>query len=145
MSWGNKLLITFVIFGSGMIYLVYRCMNTEFQLVEKDYYKSELAYQRVIDATERSVKLSSAAKFTQSEKGLQLQLPEEMKGRPLSGEVWFYCAYNAGKDRKVALAPDEAAFQQFAAGILAAGNYVAKISWSDGSHQYYSETPLAIH
>ena len=88
MSWGNRLLITFIIFGSGMIYLVYRCMNTEFELVEKDYYKNELAYQQVIDASKRTGQLSSAARLTQATEELRLEMPEEMKGKKLKGELW---------------------------------------------------------
>ncbi|PZR29926.1 MAG: hypothetical protein DI535_00020 [Citrobacter freundii] len=144
MSWGNKLLITFVAFGSGIIFLVYRCMKTEFELVDKDYYKNELAYQQVIDATQRTGKLSSAARFTQSESGLQLQLPSEMKGHSIKGEILFYCAYDSHKDRRVSLEPDSSAFQQFDRQLLAPGTYTAKLSWSNGPEQYYFETPLTI-
>ena len=41
MSWGNKLLVAFIVFAAGMFYLVYRSVNTNYELVEKDYYKSE--------------------------------------------------------------------------------------------------------
>ena len=51
MNWGNKLLITFLVFGAGISFLVYRSMHTNFELVEKDYYKSELRYQEIIDGT----------------------------------------------------------------------------------------------
>lgn len=145
MSWGNKLLITFIVFGSGMVFLVYRCMKTDFELVEKDYYKNELAYQQVIDAAGRSGKLSSTAKFSQTQAGLQLQLPEEMKGRAIEGEVWFYCAYDSRKDKRVPIAVNGSAFQLFEPGVPEAGNYVAKISWRDGSDDYYYETPLTVH
>jgi hypothetical protein len=144
MSWGNKLLITFVVFGSGMIFLVYRCMKTEFELVDKDYYKNELAYQQVIDATQRTGKLSSAARFMQSDHGLQLQLPPEMKGRTITGEILFYCAYDSRKDKRIPLALNGTAFQQFDQRMLTPGSYVAKLSWSDGPEQYYYEAPLTI-
>ena len=41
MNWGNKLLVTFVVFGAGMIFLVYRAVKTNYELVEKDYYKND--------------------------------------------------------------------------------------------------------
>lgn len=145
MSWGNKLLITFVVFGAGMIFLVYRCMKTEFELVDKDYYKNELAYQQVIDATERTGKLSGNASFIQTGAGLQLQLPAEMKGYEIKGEVLFYCAYDSHKDKRVPLDLNSAAFQQFAAGLLSPGKYLAKLSWSKDAEHYYYETPLTIH
>jgi|SRR6218665_100352 len=145
MSWGNKLLITFVVFGSGMIFLVYRCMHTEFELVDKDYYKNELAYQQVIDATNRTAKLSANVTLTQTDNGLQLQLPPEMKGHAIKGEVWFYCAYDSRKDKRISLDLNNDAFQQFSPGMLSPGNYLAKLGWSNGSEEYYYETPLTIH
>jgi hypothetical protein len=144
MSWGNKLLIAFVVFGSGMIFLVYRCMHTEFELVEKDYYKNELAYQQVIDAAQRTGRLSTGAVFTQTANGLQLQLPAEMKGLMIEGSVWFYCPYDSRKDKRIPLDADSSAFQQFGSGALSPGNYVAKLSWHTGRDQYYYETPLSI-
>ena len=145
MNWGNKLLIVFGVFGAGMTFLVYRCMQTEFELVEKDYYKTELAYQQVIDASRRSEALGSRAKISETAEGqLRLQLPDEMKGRALRGQVWFYCAYNAALDKKLSLELNEEAWQQFAAGTLLPGSYTAKISWEDGLQQYYYETPLRI-
>ena len=75
MNWGNKLLITFIIFGAGIFYLVYRSMHTNFELVEKDYYKSELHYQQVIDGSNRAGELNSPVKFEQREKYIFLQLP----------------------------------------------------------------------
>ena len=53
MNWGNKLLIL-LLFLERMFYLVYRSVNTNFELVEKDYYKSEFRYQQVIDGTNRA-------------------------------------------------------------------------------------------
>lgn len=144
MSWGNKLLITFLVFGTGMIYLVYRSMHTEFELVEKEYYKTELSYQQVIDASKHSQDLGSRATIASNTAGLHLQLPPEMKGKPLTGTVWFYCAYNSSRDRKVLLQPGDEAAQHFPDTLLLPGHYTAKISWEDGTNHYYSELPLTV-
>lgn len=144
MSWGNKLLITFLVFGTGMIYLVYRSMHTEFELVEKDYYKTELGYQQVIDASKRSQGLGSKATIASRTSGLQLQLPPEMKDKQLSGSVWFYCAYSSSQDRKLLLQLDNEAAQHFPDTLLLPGHYTAKISWEDGSDHYYSEIPVTV-
>ncbi len=145
MSWGNRLLITFIVFGSGMIYLVYRCMNTEFELVEKDYYKNELAYQQVIDASKRSGELTTVMKLTKSAEELKLELPAEMKGRKLEGEIWFYCAYDSKMDKKVSLKPDDDGIQLLPASLLSPGRYLAKVSWNDGKESYYQEISLTIN
>ena len=58
MNWGNKLLVTFLAFGAGMSFLVYKSITTNYD--RKDYYKNELCYQEVIDATQRANTLSDA-------------------------------------------------------------------------------------
>lgn len=144
MNWGNKLLITFLVFGSGMTYLVYRSMHTEFELVEKDYYKTELSYQQVIDATKRSKTLRSPVQWQQTSLGLEMQLPAEMKTKELKGDIWFYCAYNSVQDRKVPLQVNENAVQYFPDSLLLPGTYTAKINWKDSTEQYYTESHIYV-
>ncbi|RYY14658.1 MAG: hypothetical protein EOO04_29865 [Chitinophagaceae bacterium] len=144
MSWGNRLLITFIIFGTGMIYLVYRSMHTEFELVEKDYYKTELAYQQVIDASKRSQGLVSRANIAVTDSVIQLQLPDEMKNKRISGSVWFYCAYNSAQDKKLPISINEDGLQNFPSGVLLPGSYTAKLSWEADMNHYYEELPIAV-
>ena len=99
MNWGNRLLITFIIFGAGISYLVYRSMHTNFELVEKDYYKSELHYQDVIDGANRANALQSAVILKQDNNAILLQLPEEMENKKVTGDILFYCAYDEKKDK----------------------------------------------
>ncbi|MEO7982454.1 MAG: FixH family protein [Bacteroidota bacterium] len=144
MNWGNKLLLTFIVFASGMGYLVYRSMHVNFELVEKDYYKSELRYQEVIDGTNQVNQLSSAVKLEQNEKGILLQLPEEMKGKSISGDIWFYCAYDERKDKKAVLHVTASATQQFDSTAILSGQYTVKINWSCGGKNYFSEKKLIV-
>jgi hypothetical protein len=144
MNWGNKLLLAFIAFGSGMGYLAYRSMNTDFELVENDYYKQELRYQQVIDGTAQANSLSSPVKIEQKEEVIILQLPEEMKNKSVSGDVWFYCAYDSKKDKKFTLKTDNQATQSFTVNSIAPGNYTVKIKWSAEDKSYYSETGLTI-
>lgn len=144
MNWGNKLLLTFITFGAGMTYLVYRSVNTNYELVEKDYYKSELRYQEVIDGSNRVNQLSSAVKIEQTNTGIILELPQEMKEKSISGEVFFYCAYNQKKDKKFTLQPDANGVQVFQATAISPGNYTVKISWRSEEKNYFSEKKLIV-
>lgn len=144
MNWGNKLLLVFVVFAAGMAFLVYRSVSTNYELVEKDYYKQELRYQQVIDGTREANSLATGVTLTQSEKGIVLQLPGEMKDKNLSGEVWFYCAYDGKKDKKFSLQADRNAVQSFALELVQPGNYTVKINWKDGQKSYYSEKTLTV-
>lgn len=99
MNWGYKLLCTFIVFIGGMGFLVYRSMSTEFQLVEKEYYKKELNYQTVIDGQHKANSLSMPVKVTSKDAEVVLEMPSELKGAVISGRVWFYCANDASKDK----------------------------------------------
>ncbi len=144
MSWGNKLLLTFIVFIAGMVFLVWRSVRTEFELVEKDYYKQELSYQQVINSTREAGKLSAPVTVTQSAEGLQIVLPEEMKGKAITGEAWFYCAYDKKKDRKLPIAIYGEGVQLFKLAAVEPGTYTVKINWRDESKAYYSEKSITV-
>jgi hypothetical protein len=144
MNWGNKLLLTFNVFGTGMLYLVYRSVHTNYELVEKDYYKTELRYQQVIDGTNRVNQLSSAVTLEQNSDGIVLQLPQEMKKQSVSGDIWFYCAYDEKKDKKFALQVNADGIQQFQSAAILPGNYIVKINWISEGKNYFSEKKLTV-
>ncbi len=144
MNWGNRLLLAFIVFGSGMFFLVYRSVSTRFELVEKDYYKQELRYQQVIDGKQEAGNLSATVILAQTEKGIRLQLPDEMKDKKISGEVWFYCAYDEKKDKKFKLDTDSYAVQSFTPDQVQPGNYTVKIRWADEQKNYYTEKSIRV-
>jgi hypothetical protein len=81
LNWGHKITLAFSAFVLLMFTLVYKSMKTDFQLVTKEYYKDELAYQQVIDGTNRANKLKGNVQVAQTKDGLSIQLPAEMKGK----------------------------------------------------------------
>ena len=144
MNWGNKLLVTFVVFACGMFYLVYRSMNVETDLVSKEYYKDELSYQQVIDGTKTANELSAKVQITQQEESIRVQLPAEMKNGKVSGRIWFYCAADAKKDKQLPILLDAEAAQQIDRKMLTPGNYTVKIDWENNNKHYHSEELLTI-
>ncbi|MBL0269017.1 MAG: FixH family protein [Chitinophagaceae bacterium] len=144
MNWGNKLLLTFIVFAAGMGFLVYRSVTTNFELVEKDYYKQELRYQQKIDGMREANNLTAAVNLSQTENGIHLQFPDEMKAKSLTGEIWFYCAYNQKKDKKFNLQTGADASQSIRLQDVEPGSYTVKIIWKDGAKEYYSEKPLTV-
>lgn len=144
MNWGNKLLVTFIVFGTGMGVLVYKSMNTTYELVEKDYYKKELRYQEVIDGSNRANALSASASLKQTDSGIVLQFPEEMKNQPVTGSVLFYCAYNQKQDKNFELKVNQDGSQVFNNTQITPGNYTVKIGWSSNGKDYYTEKTLTV-
>ncbi len=144
MNWGHKLTIVIAVFICLMGFMVYQAMQTDFQLVEKGYYKSELNYQQVIDGTSRANALSSRVRIAKTGDRLIVQLPEEMKGSEVRGSLWFYCAYDEKRDRKFELQTNKDAMQELDANLFEAGNYTIKIEWVSNNEHYYSEEKLSM-
>ena len=144
-NWGHKIILVFVLFVSLIATLVYKSVHTNFELVTKEYYKDELVYQRVIDGTNNANKLGGITTVRSDQQYVNLQLPEEMKHEELTGNIWFYCAANANKDRRFDLKPDASGKQAFALDEFHAGNYLVKVQWEkkDGQ-QFYSEQNLTL-
>jgi hypothetical protein len=144
MNWGNKLLLTFVVFACGIFYLVYRAMHVETELVSKEYYKDELKYQQVIDGTKLANMLSAKVLITQEDKNITVQMPAEMRNEKVSGNIWFYCASDAKKDKHVAIALNAEAAQQIDKKFFMPGNYTVKFDWDNNDRHYHFEEPLTI-
>ncbi|MFZ8343681.1 FixH family protein, partial [Staphylococcus aureus] len=51
MNWGYKLLLAFISFALIIGILVYKSINTKYDLVSTEYYKDELRYQDKIDGS----------------------------------------------------------------------------------------------
>jgi hypothetical protein len=143
MSWGNKIVIVYVSFVLLMVFMVYKSVNTPFDLVTKDYYKDELRYQDKIDGLNNAAKLKAVA-ITQNDTHVLLQLPVEMKGLQLSGEVWFYCVTDAAKDKKFDLQVNDSALQLIPKAQLHTTNYIVKINWKAGSTLYAADKEINI-
>ncbi|MFN4314278.1 MAG: FixH family protein [Chitinophagaceae bacterium] len=144
MNWGYKLMLTFIVFIAGMGYLVYRSMGTNFELVEKEYYKSELKYQSVIDGKQNAAALSEPLNVTVESDQLLLQMPSELQGDSLKGRIWFYCAYDASRDRQYQLEIDSKGKQYFKREGFAPGDYSVKVEWKHQNRDYYVIQPLQI-
>lgn len=145
MNWGNKLVVVFILFAILMATLVYKAVNTKFELVSKDYYKDELRYQDRIDGRNNAALIGKVA-VTQDAEALTIGLPYEMKGVKVEGEAWFYCKTDAERDRKIALAVDTSGKQLILKSQLTKGTtYELKLNWQAGDQKYYTEQIVNVN
>lgn len=142
MNWGNKLILVFIGFATLMATLVYKAVNTRYELVSKEYYQDELRYQDKIDGR-RNVASIGELTIINTKENLSLQFPKEMQGVPVKGEAWFYCKTAADKDIRIPLAPDSEGKQIIDRSKLLTEKYLVKISWEAADKKYYLEKELA--
>lgn len=143
MSWGNKLVLVFIAFGSFIGVLVYKSMHSSFDLVSKDYYKDELRYQEKIDAQNNAAQFAKVA-ISQTNQYVTIQFPKEFADKAVTGEAHFYCSTNAANDKKIKLMLDTTATQILNINSFAKTNYQVKLSWVVNDTNYYTEKNLTI-
>ena len=143
MNWGNKLILVFIGFAGLMTTLVYKAVNTRFELVSKEYYQDELRYQDKIDGRANAALIGEII-VTHTNKELLLQLPREMKGMIIKGEAWFYCKTAAAKDFRLSFAPDTEGKQIIEKKNLLADKYLLKLSWEAADKKYYLEKEIQL-
>jgi len=143
MSWGNKLIIVFIVFAALMATLVYKATQTKFELVSKDYYQDELRYQDKIDGAANAA-LGAPLAIKLEDGFIIIQFPDEQKKLKISGEAWFYCSVDASKDKRIALRLDSTGSQLIESKRFQKGNYIVKISYEAAGKKYYSAHPLHI-
>jgi len=143
-NWGHKLTLAFIAFAALMMFMVYKTTQANFELVSKEYYKDELAYQQVIDGTNLANKLSSLIEIQQQNELISVQLPQEMKMKEATGTIYFYCPSEASKDRKLNINLNEEAVHLIPAGTILPGNYIVKINWQAEQQNYYNEQAIII-
>ena len=61
-NWGYKILIVYLAFAGGILYMVYLTTLQNRDLVSENYYEEELAYQKVIDKSAKTAQLSGDVK-----------------------------------------------------------------------------------
>jgi hypothetical protein len=144
LNWGHKITLAFTAFVVFMFVMVYKSIKTDFQLVTKEYYKDELAYQQVIDGTNRANKLSSSVEVIQAKDELIIQLPTEMKGKTISGNIWLYCSSDDKKDRKLDLTVNENGRQVISSKNMLPANYLLKVTWKADELNYYNEQLIEL-
>jgi nitrogen fixation protein FixH len=145
LNFGHKLLITFLVFGGIMFSLVYGSMSTTFELVSKDYYKDELAFQQVIDARANAKTLEIPPGVTLKGDSVIVHFPASLAGNIEEGKVSFYCPSEAAKDKTFQLVIDASGNQAFLAGKdIAAGRYTIKLSWKSNGKNFLHESSLLV-
>jgi hypothetical protein len=97
-NWGHKIVIVYLLFVGGIVFLAIISSQQKFDLVQKDYYGAELKYQEVIDASARAQKQIGGIKLLVNDKTLTIQLPDTFKDKEVVGVAHLYFAADENKD-----------------------------------------------
>lgn len=144
MSWGNRLVLVFIAFAALMFVLVYKAVNTRYELVSKEYYQDELRYQDKIDGIANAATISEV-QILQDGEHLVVKLPEELEGQAVTGDIWLYCKTDAVKDLRLPLQVNETGRQFIPKAQLKSDKYLLKLTWQANEKKYYLEKEIEMN
>lgn len=143
MNWGSKILIVYVAFVAGIVFMVFKSSTQSNDLVTTDYYAKELKYQDKIEEIKRTDALSAPVAYSIKDNAINIVFPKDFTGKKLSGEAVLYCPSDEKKDIKKNFSlKDESLQMQIPAGSK--GLYELHLSWEDGGVNYYFEKKIII-
>lgn len=143
MNWGTKIIIVYVVFISGILFMVFKSSTQNNDLVTTDYYAKELKYQDKIDEMNRVEALSAPVEYVIRDNILFIQFPKDFAGKKLVGEAVLYCPSDKKKDINHHFSVmDES--PQVMIPAWAKGHYELQVSWQDGNVTYYFEQKIII-
>lgn len=143
MSWGHKILLAFTGFAGLIGFLVYSCMQHNFELVSKNYYNDEIAYQQLIDGSNNASKISTVH-ISQAGNAITILMPAELNGKIIKGEVWFYCPDNAANDLRLPLHVNVNGKIDIPLSMLAKTSYQVRINCTANDERFYYIQVLTI-
>lgn len=146
MNWGNKIVLAFVGFVALIFVLVYVSVNTEFNLVEENYYEQELAYESQIQRIKNHNALVDKPVFKINRKSFEatISFPVTLVESIREGRLNFYRSNTARLDKEFTIKFNDNG--EFIVDIsqFPVGAWKVKIQWNDGEKEYYKEIDFVI-
>ena len=143
MNWGKKILLVYVTFVLGILFMVYKSSSQKTDLVTTDYYAKELKYQDKIDEMGRVSSLSAPVVFEVKDNELIIQFPKDFAGRQLTGEAVLYCPSDENKDLKKDFSVMDQPLK-IELPSTTKGLHELHLSWKQGNVTYYFEKKIFI-
>jgi hypothetical protein len=142
MNWGKWIVIAFILFAGFIATLVTVCMRQDVNLVSKDYYKDELAYQQQILRINNVNQLHHKPIIQKSGDFLEVNFIQFKEVE--NGQIKLFSPSDPKKDKLYALESSEATKQFFPIEDVAKGMYRARMQWVMNGKEYYLETVINI-
>ncbi len=143
-SWGWKVALVYTGFAVMIICLVVASSNQKIDLVSKDYYKDEIAYQQVIDASKNQANLAGSLTIHANQQEIIIDFPAEFGNKKLSGTVHLYSAVNKDWDKDIIINTDSRQIIIPRSGLQRT-IYVIKVSYSVEGRNFYHESQIDLH
>lgn len=141
-NWGTRILILYLGFVALIATLVTLSMRQKTDLVAKDYYAQEIAYQDKLDKMNRAQQLGEPVQWKLQGNSLLFEFPKGSQ-LPLKGTMNLFCPSDAANDRSIAFETSGYTCE-VQLPVMATGRYMLQIDWQAGTQTYYQEGALKL-
>src|SRR5690606_7118133 len=132
---------SFVVF---MLFMVWMATQNKVELVAKDYYKEELAYQIQIDKENRTGALEETLQWQLNGKNISLQFLRNKASEGIEAHILFYRPSDSNLDVALQVTPGMDGKCEVSTASLKKGLYLMQINWSAGGQDYYNEEHIEM-
>ena len=143
-TWGTRIAILYLSFVAGILFLIYKSMHQEVDLVSKDYYEREIKYQEIIDAKTNVHNLPNPVITEIRDDAVYIKLPEIFNNKQINGTVYFYRPSDVALDFKTALRTNNQLIQIIQKSMLQSGLYKMEIDFVVEGKKYFIEKTIII-
>jgi hypothetical protein len=143
MNWGYRILIVYVVFAAGIVFMVVKASTQKTDLVMPDYYEQELKYQATIDATVNANALTAKLNCVVKNDTLFIEFPAEMKNTVLKTELLLYCVADKNRDLRKTIETTGGPVL-LPLGTDNKGMHDIKINWQANGKNYYYEEKIFL-
>lgn len=142
MTWGNWIVVSFIVFAVFIGVLVTVCVREDVNLVSRNYYQEDLAYEKQMDRLKNTESLPGKPDITV--KGNLLQVQFGQLSDVENGTMKLFRPSDAKLDQLFTIEATQSTVVQFEVGNLQRGLYRAQMTWSMLGKEYYFEKIITL-
>lgn len=143
MSWSIKITILYLSFVVLIVSMVIISSNNGEELVAKDYYAQELAYQSRIDAINNEASLENGLTFSVNNESIIFEAPQSLLHEKITGEIYFFSPAKSSNDKKIKIEFINGQ-QVVNKSLIQPGAYKVKVEYNAAGKPYFHEGVVNI-
>lgn len=144
--WAVGISVFIGFFVVATVTLVLFISNQHYDLVTTNYYEKDLAYQKEIEARQRTNALPEKPRLEldRTAKVCNLIFPGRADYATITGELSMYRISDAAHDLRHPIALDAAGRQYISVSGLQPGQWIFKLRWKEGGLDYFLEERMYL-
>ncbi len=146
MSWGYKIILSFVVFIGVIFTMVYISMNQDISLVADNYYEQELAYEDQINRIKNTRALAEKLKLEidKKDRSAKLTYPQSIRELFKEGTIQFFRPSQSSLDKEFLMLPGKENLQVIDLKGFTSGLWKVKINWRSDDKEFYEEINVVL-